>query len=83
MTRPNGANDILPNNVVVILELDLNHPMFEGRGYIQYAPLQNVMRSTTMEVVIKLNGQSDGLILYSGENKFGSGDYIALLIRNR
>ena len=41
------------------------------------------MRSTNIEVIFKVADTSDGLIAYSGENQFGSGDYIALLIRNR
>jgi len=38
---------------------------------------------TKMEIIITPTTGADGLIAYAGENQFGSGDFIALLLRNR
>ena len=34
-----------------------------------------------LQVVFRPNTLDDGVILYAGENQFGSGDYIAILLK--
>lgn len=58
-------------------------PSLNGNGYLQYAPMGDVSRTTKLEVVLKPSSvEEDALISYAGENQFGSGDYIALLLRD-
>lgn len=62
--------------------MSIENPSFLGDGYIQYSPLEDVSRSTMIQFVFRPNSLEDGLLLYAGENQFGSGDYIALLLRS-
>lgn len=65
-----------------IADSTLDTPSFVGNGYVAYAPLEGVSRSTQLELVIRPATISDSIIAYVGENKYGNGDFLALLIRN-
>ena len=62
-------------------EMNIENPSFSGNSYIQYPPLEGVSRSTMLQVVFRPNTLDDGVIMYAGENQFGSGDYIAILLK--
>lgn len=66
----------------MFVALSINNPSMSGDGYIAYPPLEDVSRSTMLEAVIRPTSSEDSLITYIGENKYGTGDYLALLIRN-
>jgi len=62
--------------------MSLENPAFNGESYIAYPPLQDVGRSTMMEVVLRPSEVTDSIITYVGESQLGTGDYLALLIKD-
>ncbi|XP_067947545.1 basement membrane-specific heparan sulfate proteoglycan core protein-like [Watersipora subatra] len=63
-------------------ESKIETPQLDGEGYLRYPPLEGVSRTTTIKLEMRAGDESNGLLAYAGENEFGSGDYMALLIRN-
>lgn len=72
----------IPHHSLSIVDSNFDTPSFTADGFVAYAPLEGVSRSTQLELVVQPSAVTDGIIAYVGENKYGNGDYLALLIRN-
>ena len=56
--------------------------MFNGTSFLQFIGLQrNVLSFTEIEIIVKPSDR-DGLILYNGYNKDGTGDFISLALND-
>ncbi|XP_062598285.1 basement membrane-specific heparan sulfate proteoglycan core protein-like, partial [Saccostrea cucullata] len=58
------------------------YPQFNGSSFSSYDPIRNARFQMKIEMEIKPQSLDNGLVLYSGQNEDGSGDYVVILIKD-
>ncbi|XP_061163155.1 basement membrane-specific heparan sulfate proteoglycan core protein-like [Saccostrea echinata] len=58
------------------------YPQFNGSSFSSYDPIRNARFQMKIELEIKPQSLDNGLVLYSGQNEDGSGDYVVILIKD-
>ncbi|XP_056009495.1 basement membrane-specific heparan sulfate proteoglycan core protein-like isoform X3 [Ostrea edulis] len=58
------------------------YPQFNGSSFSSYNPIRNARFQMKIELEIKPQSLDDGLVLYSGQNEDGSGDYVVILMKD-
>lgn len=58
------------------------YPQFNGSSFSSYDPIRNARFQLKIEIEIKPQSLDDGIVLYSGQNEDGSGDYVVVLMKD-
>lgn len=58
------------------------YPQFNGSSFASYDEIRNARYQLKIEIEIKPQSLENGLVLYSGQNEDGSGDYVVVLMKD-
>ncbi|GAB6029009.1 hypothetical protein CHUAL_004797 [Chamberlinius hualienensis] len=62
--------------------MEVRFPKFGGRSHLELPPLKNSFREFEITLEFRPETSADGLLLYTGETRDASGDFVSLAIRN-
>lgn len=63
----------------LILDVEVRFPKFRGQSHLQLPPLRNAYKDLQFTIEFRPE-QTSGLLLYSGEQRDGSGDFASMAI---
>ncbi|XP_034337833.2 basement membrane-specific heparan sulfate proteoglycan core protein isoform X5 [Magallana gigas] len=63
-------------------QVQVIYPQFNGSSFSSYDPIRNARFQLKIEIEIKPQSLDDGIVLYSGQNEDGSGDYVVVLMKD-
>lgn len=69
-------------DISYITEVQVIYPQFNGSSFSSYDPIRNARFQLKIEIEIKPQSLDDGIVLYSGQNEDGSGDYVVVLMKD-
>lgn len=69
-------------NIPYIAAVQVIYPQFNGSSFSSYDPIRNSRIQLKIEIEIKPESLDDGIVLYSGQNEDGSGDYVVVLMKD-
>lgn len=63
-------------------DITIEYPRFYGYSYLALSSLKNFRKSFQIILQFKADNVEDGLLLYCGENEYGRGGFMALMVTN-
>ena len=61
--------------------MEFEHPSFTGKSYLTVPAINKANKDLSIDVVF-LTLNKDGILLFNAENSDGTGDFIALIIKD-
>lgn len=63
------------------LGMTVKDPFFNRTSFISYPPIENGHKMLTIDILMKPHHLHEGIILYSGQQENGQGDFVALVMK--
>ena len=61
-------------------DVDIMSPQFNKTGFVSYSPVKGARYQMKLELEVKPQSLDDGIILYSGQNERGTGDFVSIAL---